>query len=361
MLPYFCLLILVFVLGVEARNKDYISNLMGETCWGGYRHTEKTTVYFAAASALIILMTALRYYVGSDYSIYMSMTSLYSMQLEERLLTLSEPAYPLIARICSFFTPDPVLAISTCAVITIALAMITIYRNSGDLLFSLLLYLFIVWTETMNIARQELAVAVVFCGYTFARDRKIIPYMLCVFLAFLCHVSAFFMVFAYFFFQMKLKGRTILLLAAVSLLFFALSESLLELAIQIVGKDVYRGSNFYVTSVRLPRIIVNFAPAAFALWVYRGKELTSDEAFCVKGCLLHGFLAIATAQVVYLSRVCWYTAPFICIGLPELMKGVKGKNRKIFTILILVLFFAYWVYDIASHQNLNNFTWIWQR
>ena len=239
--------------------------------------------------------------------------------------------------------------------------MTTIYRNSGDLLFSVLLYLFIVLAETMHVVRQYTAVAIVFSAYTYARDRKIVPYMLCVFAAFLFHVSAIFMVFAYFFFDIKLNWKTLLIMAVGSVAVYLLSEPVLNLAIRIIDKDVPRDMDVYVTSMNVLRVIAFAAPALLMVWIYRGRRLTYDEAFCLKGVLLHGCLAVATSHTMYMFRVCWYTAPFICIAIPELMKGVKGTNRKIITLILLAAFCLYWFHDLTTHPSLSHFQWLWQR
>ena len=363
MILYLTLLFLLLVFGAEIRNKEYVSNLTGNAAWGGWRHTETSTLLYIVICAMITLMSGLRYYVGTDFDrYYISFDpSVDGAALLSSLKSLHEPGYKLITAFCSLISSDPQLPVFTAALIIITLSGVAIYRNSSDLAFSLLLYIFLVWLETLNTVRQALAVAVVFFGFTCLKDRKFVPFMICVFAAYLFHPSAIVMALVYFLFGFEINGKNMVIALLASLVMAAMTDVMLQAADIIIGKVYWGTEQFMLNSVKLPRVLMNILPAALAVYIYRGKELTQDEAFCFKCCYLHALLMIATCRVVYLSRCCWYTAPMVCICLPELLKGVKGRNRKILTVLILLLYGVFWLYDVYSHPDVATFQWVWQR
>ena len=223
------------------------------------------------------------------------------------------------------------------------------------------MYLFLgCWHTEFNAVRQCLAGAFVFAGYRFLRDKRFWPYLLCVMLAFLCHQSAILMIVPFFLVNRKVNIPNFLLLvvgtAAIAVaesFVFSVTESILETSLE--GTDAY-----LTTQVNIFRVLVGVAPAVFFAAVLRVRVKNPENAFYFNLLLFHAAISVATAGSAYYARYTIYTQPFLCIAIPELSKALPERSRKQISVVILVLYCLFWLYELQNSSSLRVFHWIWQ-
>ena len=323
-----------------------------------YKKTLATRLFFILAALSLVCVAGFRYDVGSDHTNYYFSFERYSSEFWPSFKELDEPGIRFIAKIVSIIGGNSAAFIFACAFVTIVLFLSTIYKNTDMLLLATLLYVFMgCWHGSFNGMRQYLAAAIIFAGIKFMKERKFWKYALIVFIAFLCHASAIIMIFPYFIVYNRINFKNIgLLIIASIIVLFSFSE-LLDLAGFILRNDLTE-SDYITTSVNILRVLVAIVPALFFILVYSGRPLSKEQRFWMNFLIINGIVMFATSNSAYFARMGIYTAPFSALGIAELVKGLKPRERKVFPAIILIAFFLFWVYSIQSSEALNNFQWV---
>ncbi len=357
MTTYYITLLLVFTFLCMAQKSTIKSiDANNETI---IQKTTVTKFFFVLTAITLIFVAGLRYKVGSDYSAYYKGFDRFAEEFWERFLELNEPGIRFIAKLVTFFGGNAAAFIFICAFITIVLFLSTIYKNTDMLLFATLLYVFLgCWHGCFNGMRQYLAAAIIFAGIKFIKERKFWKYALIVFIAFLFHASAIIMLFPYFIVYNKVNFKNIILLIIISIfILFSFSE-LLDLAGFILRDELSEESKYITTTVNTFRILVAIAPAAFFLFTYSGRPISKDQRFWLNFLIINGVTMFATSNSTYFARMGIYTAPFSTLGIAELIKGLKPREKRIFPIIIIIAFFLFWLYSLKKSVALNDFKWI---
>ncbi len=323
---------------------------------------EKTTVtkfFFILAAITLIFVAGFRHNVGSDYGAYYKGFNRLATEFWESLLELNDPGIRFIAKLVTLVGGNATSFIFICACITVVLFLSTIYKNTDMLLLATLLYVFLgCWHGCFNGIRQYLASAILFASLPFIKERKFWKYAFLVFVAFLFHASAIIMIFPYFIIYNKINFKNIILLIIASFfILFSFSE-LLDLAGFILRDELSEESKYITTTVNTFRVLVAIAPAAFFLFTYYGRPLSKDQRFWLNFLIINGVTMFATSNSAYFARVGIYTAPFSTLGIVELIKGLKPREKRIFSFIIIVAFFFFWLYSLEKSVALNNFKWV---
>ncbi len=359
MTTYYITLSLVFVCTLIAQssiNKQLIE--IGSTQVASKRPVA-TKILFAFTAIALIFVAGLRYAVGTDYFAYLNIYKQYANEFWDSILTLDEPGFKFICWISVLIGGDGFTAIFLASLVTVFLFLRTIYKNTDMLLPATLLYIFLgCWHGAFNGIRQYLAAAVIFAGVRFIKEKKFWKYAFIVFIAFLFHSSALIMIFPYFIARNKISLPNILFLIISSVIILFSFSEVVEFTGFILNGDISQTGEYLTHSVNIFRILVAIAPALFFLFTYQKRPFTKEQNFWINMLILNAVMMVATSNSAYLARMGIYTAPFSTLGIPELINGLDQKEKKIATYIILILFFAYWVYEIYSSASLNNFNWV---
>lgn len=359
MLVYLATVVLVIVFTSHAQKLDGNSKMSLST--EKVNHTSQAKLFLLLNCSVLVCVAGLRYYVGTDYGGYYHYYWKYADELFERISSLNEPAYGIISAISRAMGGDGGLAIFLASLITVSICVITIYRSTNEIQYAMLLYLFMgCWGSGFNAIRQSLAAAFVFAGYSSLRDKRFIKFIICVFLAFLCHRSAIIMVLLYYASHRKVNSVNLIILFVSVFAITRFYNALFSITENILDKS-YDYSNAYLnTSVNLLRIAVGIAPSIFfgiKLW---NKDKSELEEFFLNLLLIHASVNIITYNSAYLARIAIYTSPFAVISIAELSKLIEMKSRKIVMLGILLLYFIYWVYGLYASGEIN-YRFIWQK
>ena len=359
MTTYYVTTLIVLVLFTLAQRVRYRVVLLGA---GEKADTALCSILFSMAALVLILVAGLRYRVGADYGAYYLGYREYADTLWERIKALDEPGYPLIAKSAILLGGGGALSLLLASFVTHTLNLRTMYKNTDQLLYAGLLYIFLgCWHGEFNAVRQCLAGAFVFAGYAFLRDKRFWPYAFCVFIAFLCHRSAILMIVPFFFVHRRISVPNIMLLMAGAAAIIVAENFVFTATEGLLAKSLNASDLYLNTRVNILRTLVRVSPAVFFLFVLHGREKTEEETFYLNILVFHAAVSIATSGSAYYARFPMYTDPFLCIVIPELSKRISGKNRRIIMTAMMALYFFFWRYEIANSESLRSFAWIWQR
>lgn len=320
-----------------------------------------TKVFLFLATAVLIFVAGCRFYVGTDFGAYYKGLRIYAPRLQEALKNYDEPGLPLLATIVSWFTRDGQVLVFICSMLTIGLFLLTMYRNGSSYIMMTLLFVLIgVWDGTFNGVRQYLAAAVLFCGHRLIYEKKLVKWLIVVFIAGAFHISAVVIALLYFLLRNKVNVRNILLLAIGTYIVAANYDTIFS----FVGflKDTEMTLNAYaVRSVNVLRILVACAPAVMVLAVSLKKDLTKEDTLYTNALVIHGAAMIAASNSAYLARIGIFTSPYVIVALPKLLRVQNKYIEMLMRVGVLALYAVYWYIGISGSSSLNTFRWVFAR
>lgn len=358
MLPYYVTFALVLVFSVFAqlsRNNDL------EHGYVGYEHSKRTGFLLFFCVVPLIYTAGFRYNIGTDFAAYYKLNQVFTANFWTSLASLGEAGILVLRDLVSLFSTDGAAYIFTFSLLTVGLSCIVLFRNTDDYVFTLMLYIFCgCWHGSFNGVRQYLATTVLMLGFHFIREKKLIPYAITVFVAFLFHHSAIVMIVPYFVMRNEVTPRNIIFLAIGTLIVSLNYETMFQFVGFLKDRDVMM--NTYATSsVNILRVLANAAPAIAAIIINMGKELDEEQTFCINGLIINAVAMIASANSTYLARIGVYTGVFIPLYLSRVIR-LKNKNfERFFRAMIVVLFAIFWYVEVSGHPALNPFKWVFAR
>lgn len=141
------------------------------------------------ATIPFILVSSIRYDVGTDYLFryvpdYLNISA-------GRNVDNMEPLFKLLMRICIFISENYVTLFIVTSTIIISLIMISIYKNSKNMLLSVIIFVVgSYFFQSLNIVRQFMAVSVLFFSYKYLLEKNRIAWGISLVIAFLLHTSS---------------------------------------------------------------------------------------------------------------------------------------------------------------------------
>lgn len=299
------------------------------------------------------LVAGLRdYSIGTDVEVYVLRT----FNLAANSSTLSEflseynvdIGYTVFNFIVSRFTENPQAILFMTQFVIASLVYICAYRERENVSMTMFMtiYLLTMFNQSLNIARQSIAIALTIFSYTYLRKNKLIKYILCIILATCFHSTAIFAVPIYFINKLvnskaKRKYQIIIILAFVmSITFF---EEILKFAIYdlhiLSERYLYYLNDTTTTTISLFQII--FRIVLIVIIVLNKKRIEIEKYNLMFTLLIINLLTyLFNAITMYAGRISYYygqIAMLIAISTIS-TKWKKRENRIAFNICIIIFF-----------------------
>lgn len=310
--------------------------------------------------AILILVSGLRYCVGTDYRTYMSEYIYnYSKNYEIRQFALY-----LIAHISKYIYDDYSTWFIIMSVITMGFAIASVYKNSQTFYFSLILLIIMgFWSSSFNIVKQCAAASIIFYFHFYIYERKFVKWLLICMIASLFHVTAILCIPIYFLYKLKNIKVYIIFLAFGGMLISLNFDKLFETVAILKNAEIDLNAEILSRQVNFIRIFVECIPSLMFLFSLK-KVNPEDRNYLLLGniSLLHSTLYICGMNSVYLLRFCGYTSIFNILLLPSALK--KIDNEKFYRLIVYissVLYTMFWLFDLNKVPETSNFNWIFER
>lgn len=227
--------------------------------------------------------------------------------------------------------------------------ILLLYKYSTNYTFSI--FLFIVSGTTIwmtNGIRQYMAVTFILCFADDILNRKTIRFIIVVLIAFMIHSSAIFWIPVYFIVNYKPWSRKFIITAIllIAALFIVSTTSLIE-----ETEFGYLQGEEFQNGVNPLRVIVMSIPSIIAFWKRKQIEdkINPFIKICINlsvittGCYIVGMF---TSGII--GRLPIYFQVFNYVLLPWLLKeGYDERSSKTITIISIVLYFAYFYYEMV--------------
>lgn len=313
-------------------------------------------------SIFLATVAGLRYGVGTDYFGYYKR---YELLKSSPMLFYDEPAINIIARVASYIFDDPATMMFLAAFITVVLITKTIYKNSDIYALSILLYIFMgYWHGCFNGVRQYLATAILFAGHSYIKERKFGKWCLVVCMASLCHITAVIGIFFYFYPQIKISMKNILVSTCVAFVGMNLYDYIFDM-IEFLKNDTLdltgQGASYLTNSINPLRIAVAWIPVIFFMFFRKYYDKNDDKFhFYMNMTILHAIFMTTAIKSTYLGRIEIYTGLYNTITWPLLLRKVEPSSKKIMVLFMLIGYAIYWCFEISG-ESLVDFQWIFLR
>lgn len=312
-------------------------------------------------SAIPLIITAgFRYGVGQDYFSY---AKVFELAKEEFFFERIEPGFYFIIKVILIFSKDYIWLFVITSIIYIAFVYMAIREQSDNNILSIYLFITIGYYFTFfNGMRQMLAVSIFFYSIKYIKNRKLLPYIICIIAATLIHYSAILYFPLYFIYGKKLKNSKFIAVLIISIVFETLIAKLILSIVSISRYSNYIGGAFDTGEKSYIQILMNIIILLFALF-YNRKELEIDadySFYCILQ-LIYTIITIYIGDVPLISRIRWGVGLPLIILIPKIIKREKNrKTRFLYYIVIVSLYFAYFYYTIGinNYNNVLPFNWI---
>lgn len=313
----------------------YRKDKFGERCFD-------TKKYLTLCCVELILLAGLRgYKVGADTETYLRAIDHYSTIEFPEIITAGlvypfdfEIGYFALTKLCAFLRLGKTGFLFVVSLITYIPVFITIYKRSKMPYISILCYFaFGMFSYSLGVFRQMIAISIIFCGWRFVEERKLIKYVLTVFLAMLFHTTAVIALALYVLYGINWK-RVILSVVGVELLLLMLGRPIVMLAIKFLPKyagyvdgeyDLQGGSYLML-------ILLNLVMFACIIVGERKKD-HDDMSICALmiACCLQ---AVGYSMAIF-GRIVPYFSIYLIFAIPNTIYKLDKKWRAVITLLML--------------------------
>lgn len=309
---------------------------------------------------ILILVSGLRYRVGTDYFSYYNRRVPEWEDVLHSILHFKEGGFSLLVKLSRIIYDHGQTLIFISAAITIGLSCWTIFQYHTIFLFSIMIYVLAGgWQEGFNGIRQCMAAAIIFAGHRLILEKKIWQYCVVLLVASTIHATSVVMIIPVLLFNRKadLKQIAFLTIAAVIARFsyriiFSLIESYKEKALNTT-------SGYLANTVNIFRILVNFIPVIVYIVFCRKDNHTKEQTFYINVLFFNAFSMLAGMGSAYFGRIGIYTGAAVTIGYGHLLQLIEEeRTRRAIAFFVLGMYLFFWIYSL---DDIRNYRWIFNQ
>lgn len=310
----------------------YLINILLIIVWAlilctGKQSAMKKVLYVAVCFIQLYLISAYRYRVGADYSMYavgffkMSISGFSEMSYEDW-----EIGFILLNKVIGYFTAQPgVFVMITSLIILIGPAYL-IARYSINPFVSIFLYvnLYLFYLD-MNYIRQAIAMSVICFAYKFLVEKKFWRFLLIILLAATFHLTVIYMIPVFLVCLIPVSTRSHLLYLFGLLFYYILSDGMLGIILSKFHTE-YSGSVFIEKGVYFYYCFYPLLLCAFMIAVsYFVKNKSRTLSVLIHLTMMMGFWQIVMTKHALFERFSYYTMLFAVLAVPEGLKAFKTE------------------------------------
>lgn len=327
-------------------NKDKIKNVSG-----------KIIFFTTIAIGIPIIISAIRYKVGTDYNNYIDYYTVYSsLDFSNIIQNANELLFILVIKVAYLFK-EPQIMFAIVAFLTVFITYRAILNKKEKMSIALMfaLYIFLYYMYSLNIIRQMLAVSIIFYSYKYIINHNFKKFFLCVIIATLFHTTALLFLPFYFLFPKKENSNKQLVFLAriiviLMLLIMLLNyETTIGLITSINGFERFSLYEEISTQRVNKQIIIN--SLVLVVIILFQKPLKKYDKDCSTYIFLYligyilnllGFISPYTKRIAYYFSI---SEIYLLSALPQI---TKNKEQKL-VVTVLILIYAILMFVISTY------------
>ena len=208
-----------------------------------------------------------------------------------------------------------------------------------------------VFSLMFSALRQTIAIAIGLIAFRYVRQKKIIPFALCVIAAILFHKSAFMLVLLYPFYYIRIKRNNLIVALLIIVLVFILNQPIFSLLSSFLS-EIYPFAK--VGSTGAYNMILLLLGLFVFCFIVPSEESLSNDTIAMRNYL---FLALCVQLFAPLHslamRLNYYYLIFIPMLIPDVLKHASPKMKSMAEAAnyVMCLFFVCYFYYNALQQG----------
>ncbi|MCD1161126.1 EpsG family protein [Peribacillus frigoritolerans] len=314
---------------------------------------------------------ALRWETGTDFVNYYSFYFTYGNTSISELIGTRDWGFKVLTSVVYKIWPDNFIFYNyILAALTYIPVVLTFRKYSNNFIFTIVLYItMLTYYWPYNGVRQSIACSICFCAYPFLYDKKYFKYVLYVLVAYLFHSTALFLLPFMFILNRKSWSKFIvfsLTLLSVSFIFLSSIWDKVIHFLEIIGQEKmandYRVYDYSDDGANILRIAVVMLPILISFIFYKPlKRNNQNIDLLINMSLMCGVFMLFASSVTLLGRLSNYFIFFNALLIPEFTGLFKGKDKSLFQVITVVLFFIYMCMLLPVDSDLLPYRFIFNR
>ena len=321
-------------------------------------------IYCVICGIILILLLGVRSrFIGSTDTLHyynlmksaINSTSWESFYMKDYV----EKGFQFFVWLISRFFKDPQWIIAISSAIYTTCISVFIYRYSKNVCLSFTMYICLgLMTFSMQGMRQAIAIGICLLAYDFAKKKKLIPFVVMVFLAWCFHQTAIVFLVVYPLVFIKLKPSHIMMVIAGIVVAVLLSDRLISSANDLFGKN-YKGAidtgGFVATAIYVLIIV-------FSIYVAK-RPIRNNIDTLIFFMLIVGFVCYIERYIGVLiaERISFYFVASQMILLPNAIAEGRIVKKDLWLVngMVYCLCIALFIYRLQG-SDLLPFEFFWQ-
>lgn len=316
--------------------------------------TVNRVIIFTFFAVFLLMLSFRNISIGTDLQNYYSYFQRYSRQGLNGIIKIIkkpgeddvESGYIFLNWIFNRFSHDYQWFLAVVAIISVVPVAVLYYKNSEHAYLTVTLFTTVgIFSMFFSGLRQIIAVSIGILAYWAAKNKKIVRFILLVFLATLFHRTAFVLLFLYPCYHLKLKKKHLIYIIPVLAAIFVFNKQIflwLAKIIPDVGDVEIKPTSAYMM---LALYII------FAVWCFIvGDETKFDpETFAMRNILIVAVVIQMFAPIYSTAmRMNYYFLPFIPLIIAKIIDRAKPNMQELAKVSNVVLCLFFTVYRILS-------------
>lgn len=264
-----------------------------------------------------------------------------------------EVGFSFFNKIVSLFTNTSRIYLSIMAILTSVMIYPTYKRLCVD--SSLTIVLFVTMSTFVMMfsgIRQMFAVAIGFVAYEFTRKKRLIPFLIAVFVATSFHLSAFMLFFMYPIFCAKITKKWLIAVVPILLVILVFNNEIFTFLILFI--EQYTRFESDVLSTGAYTMIILLSVFTVFSFVIPDERVMDNETIGLRNFLLFSLIIQMFAPLHNLAmRMNYYYIIFIPLLLPKIIEFRSERWKQVAVVgrHIMVVFFLLYFFVSASNSN----------
>lgn len=331
------------------------------------RNKQKKTVIWCGM--ILFLYAALRAFsVGTDVVGYVSIyQAVQYMSFKEIFIsntTISrDPIFYCFLKLLTYLNKDPQFILIVIAAIVAICISIFIYKNSVNVILSFVMFIGLrYFSFTLTGLRQAIAWSLVMLSYDYLKEKKLLKFILIIFLASLFHKSALIFIIAYSLVIMnKIK---IVSLSAPLILFinYITNEGLVKVILKIPMFEQYENYSFgESTNSGSTMLFLYFCILVFGLIMIKQIIKINNKGYLMYNLAVVGtiitFLSFNYANIFRIGL--YFILPIITL-FPLTIESIQDRKLQIILNFVVVILLIIQFIIIGPGAGTGNYKFFWQ-
>ena len=335
-----------------------------------YRLFFKRLMYTWSSGIFLLFIAGFRSkWVGTDTPGYTLMYNLLQTNAVREVSTHMEKGFLYFNKSLLFFSGDQQFLLFVSSLVMLGAVFFCFYKYSRYIALSVFLYATDLYFFHLTGMRQGLAMALLILSIPFVQQRRLIWFVLLVWLASTFHHSALLFLIIYPLSKRPCTRKTIALYfvgALVCVAFFPFFSNLMFKLFPVYQgytESVWFGNEVKIASVMKILVAASVFFFSWFTWKKRPANIQEENRTFIHLSLLGLCIMLISIRATLLEREALYFSFFNTILLPNMIMQYSKQSRLILTAAVLALFALYAVITIAYRPDWScviPYTFFWE-